>query len=191
MRVSSGSAQRPLVSVLTPTIPSRAALLEECRLSVLVQTFGGWEHLVLLDSTRRGCSETMNELARKAQGEWLVPLADDDLILPGCLATLVAAAERTGADVVYAPPLVWNAPHRGFWQEPPCIPSFALVRKRLWDDLGGYDEDVVREEDRGLWTRALEAGAKFERTDAGPCWVYRFAAAPGHMNKSLNGGVAA
>lgn len=161
----------PLISILTPSIPARTDYLEECCASVRSQTSGVWEHLVMVDKHQAGCSVTMNLLAGQANGEWLLPLADDDLLLPGCLASLLAA--YGDADIVYAPPLVTGNEDRfWFFQAPPAIPSFALIRRELWNELGGYDESRVREEDRDLWTRALEVGARFVRvTD--PCWVYR------------------
>lgn len=173
------------VSILTPSIPERAAMLEECERSVTAQTSDAWEHLVLVDEARDGCAVTMNRLAEEAHGAWLLPLADDDLLLPGCVATLLAASED--ADVVYAPPLVpGNEDRWWFFQTPPAIPSFALIRRSLWRDLGGYDESLRREEDRDLWVKALAADARFVRVDE-PTWVYRIHAG----SKSFNAGVAA
>ena len=171
MNASSAGPPKPRVSVLTPTIIQRTCLLRECEASVAAQTVRDFEHLVLLDKNGEGCAVTMNRLARRAKGEWLLPLADDDLLLPGCLEALLA---RSGSgDIIYAPPLVTGNEDRWwFFQEPPVIPSFALIRKQLWDDLGGYDETLKREEDRNLWVAALDAGARFVRVDE-PCWVYR------------------
>lgn len=160
-----------IVSVLTPTVPGREQMLEECRLSVQAQTFGRFEHLVELDKDRAGCSVTMNRLAERAQGEWLLPLADDDLLLPRCLETLLAHGAE--GDIIYAPPLVTGNEDRWwFFQTPPVIPSFALIRAELWRILGGYNETLEHEEDRDLWTRALAADARFVRVDE-PVWVYR------------------
>jgi glycosyltransferase involved in cell wall biosynthesis len=172
VRRSSGSPAKPLVSVLTPTLAlERADFLRECEASVNAQTWSGWEHLILNDKNREGCAITMNRLAREAQSDWFLPLADDDLLLPGCLETLLA--NRADADVIYAPPLVTGNEDRWwFFQSPPAIPSCALIRADLWDTLGGYDETRFREEDRDLWVRALAADAKFVRVDE-PCWVYR------------------
>lgn len=176
-----------VVSVLTPTIPSRADLLRECLRSVASQERDDVEHLVARDEAGEGCAVVMNRLAERARGEWVMPLADDDLLLPGAIDSLWPS---TGAaDVVYAPPLLW-APHIPdpwwFFQAPPAIPSFALIRRSLWEDLGGYDESLKREEDRDLWTRALDRGARFVKFDAAPTWVYRIH----DGSKSFNGGIS-
>jgi glycosyltransferase involved in cell wall biosynthesis len=159
------------VSVLTPTVAGREKLLRECEWSVVAQTVTVFEHLVERDEQRDGCSATMNRVAARARGEWLLPLADDDLLLPGCVEHLTAAA-AADADVIYSPPLVsGNEDRWWFFQAPPVIPATALIRAELWRELGGYD-DVAREEDRKFWIKALEAGARFVRVDE-PCWVYR------------------
>jgi glycosyltransferase involved in cell wall biosynthesis len=175
-----GLACPPLVSVLTPTIRERAEFLIECAASVRAQTMTAWEHLVQEDTNRDGCSVTINRLASAAEGEWLLPIADDDLLLPGCIKALLAAS--SDADVVYAPPLVTGNEDRWwFFQAPPVIPSTALIRRSLWDELGGYDEALRHEEDRDLWVKALNAGARFVKTTA-PTWIYRQHGA----NKSFN-----
>lgn len=162
----------PVVSVITATIPGREHLLAQNVASIKAQTFDRWEHLVLEDTHREGCSVMCNRMVDQARGEWLFLLADDDLALPGCLETLVAHSEN--ADVVYSPPLLWGI-HDGWWffQAPPAIPATALIRRSLWLELGGYDETAVREEDRGLWINAVQAGARFVRADTEPTWVYR------------------
>lgn len=159
------------VSVLTSALPERAKYLRECRASVSSQTVAAHEHLVGVDEKREGCSVMVNRLAARATGDWLLLIADDDLLLPGCIESLVAASED--ADIVYSPPLVTGNEDRWwFFQAPPVIPSTALIRRDLWNELGGYDEARVREEDRNLWVAALAAGARFVRVDE-PCWVYR------------------
>lgn len=161
-------------------------MLEECRESVRAQTTDiSYEHRVEIDSKRMGCAKTMNYLAREANGVYLVLLADDDLLLPGALRVLTSYLDAD-TDIVYSPPLVWGNDSKHFFGEPPCIPSFALMRAQLYRDLGGYDEESIREEDRGLWTRALAAGATFVRADREPTWVYRFHGG----NKSYHGGIA-
>lgn len=182
--MTSLSRVKPLVSIVTPSIPERARYLEELKLAVSAQTVKSYEHLVEIDEARDGCARVVNRLAEKAEGEWLLIVADDDLILPRCLEVLLEFGDD--ADVVYSPPLVWgnNSPH--FFGQPPYIPSFGLIYMDLWREIGGYREDAVREEDRKFWIEALRLGAKFVRADLEPTWVYRFHGG----NKSYHQGVA-
>ncbi len=149
------------------------------------QTFLGWEHLVEVDTNREGCAVVMNRLAAAAQGKWLLPFADDDLMLPGALKTLLGYA-KNGARIVYAQPLVFGKAPEAFCQEPPRIPSFALIDRSLWFELDGYNETLNREEDRHMWTAAQNAGVEFVKANGAPTWVYRFH----EGNKSFNAGVA-
>lgn len=173
-----------LVSFITPTIPERSEMLKELVESIArMSKVKLWqvEHLCLLDPDYEGCSKTMNRLARMAKGEWLVPIADDDLVLPWFLTDHAGASE--GTDIVYAPPLVTGANsggHEQFWQEPPNIPAVALIRKSLWDDIGGYSENHGNTEDMILFGHAMERNARFRRVDRSS-WVYRFGP---HGNKS-------
>lgn len=176
------------VSILTPTIPGREPLLAECLASVRAQTIDSFEHVVELDARREGCSVAMNRAAARANGAWFLPLADDDILLPSCLETLLPVARDNPAAIVYAPPLVWGEPQEWFTQAPPVIPSFALIPRDVWFQLGGYDERASREEDRKMWIAALAAGIPFVRADERPTWVYRLAHGG---NKSFNAGVAA
>jgi GT2 family glycosyltransferase len=160
-----------MISILTPTIHERAGFLRECEASVAAQTYAAHEHRIMVDGEREGFAVTMNKLAADAVGEWLLPLADDDLLLPGCLHSLLAQAGE--GDIIYAPPLVTGNEDRWwFFQAPPVIPSCALIRRSLWEELGGYDELLRHEEDRDLWIRALATDARFVRVEE-PCWVYR------------------
>lgn len=175
-RVSS-FAPRPSVSVLTPSVPERADMLAECEASVAAQTFLGWEHLILVDHEYRGCSKTVNQLAEVATAPWLFLIADDDLLLPGCLSAHLSASSR--ADIVYSPPFVEGEAEAPFHGNPPGIPAVALIRASLWRKLGGYDEERSQCEDLDFFTRAMEAGARLRRIKE-QTWIYRF----GHGNKS-------
>lgn len=162
------------------TIPGREQMLRECEASVRAQTHTAWECLTLLDAKFEGQSITLNRIAREASGDWLLPFDDDDLMLPGMLASLHAAAGL--ADICYAPPLV-DGPDEvpgTFEGKPPNIPTPALFRASLWRKLGGYDEALTQREDYDLYQRALAAKAEFVRVDE-RLWIYRLAHG---MNKS-------
>jgi glycosyltransferase involved in cell wall biosynthesis len=48
-----------------------------------------------------GQSDALNRAFRRARGKWIAWLNADEFYLPGGLRTLVAAGERTGADVIF------------------------------------------------------------------------------------------
>lgn len=171
--MTSSSRPKPLVSVLTPSIPERAAMLEECKSSVEAQTYRSFEHLCLVDVERNGCSGTVNELAKRAQGDWLFILADDDLLLPDCLWKHVSLI--ADADIVYGPPDVEGEDPAQFRGSPPNIPATALIRRSLWERVGGYDLRLPATEDRDFYERASRRDifARFRRVDD-ITWIYRF-----------------
>lgn len=165
------------VSVLTPTLGSRAELLTECRASVAAQTVRV-EHLVEVDSGREGPQAIRNRLATSSGSDWLLPLDDDDLLDPDCVETLLAYAE--GADVVY--PFCRVEGRDDFfivnklWCErslflQPFIPVTALVRRDFFVMLGGYRN--VPLEDYDFWKRAALHGGRFVCVPE-VLWSYRF-----------------
>lgn len=164
---------KPLVSVLTPTVPGREHYLKEACHSVKAQTLKGVEHLVRLDSAGEGCSKTVNKLAAEARADRLLILADDDILLPRCLELLVEAWPDVGP-IVYPVPMVWGEGAGTFLGDPPHIPSLALIPTRIWRQLGGYNESLSQVEDGDFFYRAMQADTVFIRFDQEPTWIYRF-----------------
>ncbi len=160
------------MSVLTPSIPERSDFLREAKASVKSQTFRSYEHLISIDTEYQGCAPTVNALADRASGEWLFILADDDLMLPGCLQAHMKVSED--ADIVYGPPLVWGEDGAQFCAQVPNIPSASLIRADLWRRFGGYGNHLMTCEDRDFYERAYNQQAIFVRVEDTPTWVYRF-----------------
>lgn len=140
------------------------------------QTLPPLEHLVERDELRSGPAFMDNRIASRAQGEWLVPMGDDDLLDEDFLETLWPHAAH--ADVVYGWCRVtgssWS-PNRlyrkGALRHGNYIPATALIRKTLWDDLGGYNLKH-RFEDWDFWLRAEACGARFVCVPE-VVWTYR------------------
>ncbi|CAG0972422.1 hypothetical protein ARNL5_01796, partial [Anaerolineae bacterium] len=108
--------EAPLVSVIIPCY-AQAQYLREAMDSVLAQTYGRWEMIVvndgspddasdvvrgfmndhpgspvrLLEGPNHGVSHARNAGARAAKGEFIVPLDADDRIAPAFIATCLAA----------------------------------------------------------------------------------------------------
>jgi glycosyltransferase involved in cell wall biosynthesis len=179
------------VSVIIPTY-NRAAWAAEAVASVLAQSYGDFELLVVDDGSTddtaaalaafggkfkllrreesRGVSAARNLGARRAAGDWLAFLDSDDLWLPDKLARQVAYMQAHPDLIISQTEEVWvrngvrvNAPA-------PCrkmagdiflaslkrcliSPSAVLLHRRLFQDLGGFDENLPAAEDYDLWLR--------------------------------------
>jgi hypothetical protein len=192
------------IGVLTPSVPGRDDLLAEAMASVQAQTVKPTIHVVGIDYERVGIGHMLNQLARGIDVEWLARLDDDDVLKPNHLELLSEGSDR--ADVIYswceiaprarngklpAEPAVLGPagwiPNQGFdaaaLRERNYIPATTLIRKSLWEGIGGWAlpgwgvHDSPREpefaEDWDFWLRALDAGARFlcipEIT-----WTYRY-----------------
>lgn len=88
------------VTVITATIPPRAAMLERSVGSVARQTLQPVEYLIEVDLHRTGAAATRDRLLRRVDTEWVAILDDDDELLPDHLETLRGAAD--GNDLVYS-----------------------------------------------------------------------------------------
>ena len=168
-----------MISVITPSLPSRSAFLAECIASVTAQTHKPREHLVAIDHARLGPSAMRNALLAGVTGEWVAVLDDDDLLLPNHLELL----SKAEGDVIYTYCEVkgkdWN-PNRDFdadeLRQRSYIPATALIRTSLLRDLNGWREPSECPsgfEDWDLYLRALDVGATFTCIPE-VTWRYRF-----------------
>lgn len=121
----------------------------------------------------------VNAGLRTLQSDWLSYLNADDVAYSDAYATLVAAGERSGADIVYgdcdhidwhgrflfsvraARPRLLRALYLAgimpFNQ--PC----AVFRRSLFDRLGGFDDQYRQIADLDFFSRAARTGARFEQ----------------------------
>ena len=171
------------VTVAVATIPPRATKLAEALVSVTQQTRQPDAIVVEYDHERTGAAATKNRaLARVATG-WVAWLDDDDLLRPEHLATLTAAAESSGADVVYSWPEVigWHDALADRFGEPfdpeelrrgNYIHTTALFRADMARSVGGFKcPPGTDHDDWGLYLGLLNAGAMFHHVPARTwCW---------------------
>lgn len=171
------------LTVITPTVPERAALLEEAGRSVARQYVhpDGWQ--IGWDHEHAGPVETVNRLAERVTTDWLFRLDDDDLLHPEHFQVLWPRLTDDDADIIYTWCVVDGGWNEKLYQKPfdadalreeNFIPSAACIRTELWRDLGGYREPAGHpHEDWDFWLRALDAGARFQCVPA-VTWVYRW-----------------
>jgi hypothetical protein len=169
------------IAVVTPTLPSRKELLQECKDSVKQQIWNGETyHAIGADLTGEGAALTRNKIVQSLDSsyEWIAFLDDDDKFLPNHLAVVTEAC--SGADVVYSEckeegfQKTWNT--RDFNYEAVrkenYIPVTALVRRSAFEKVGGFKEKPYPGEDQWLWLRMYEAGCRLVYVPQ-ETWIYR------------------
>ncbi len=162
------------VTVITATIEGREAMLQECKDSVRAQTVQPKRHMIYKDTHRRGIRWSMNVLWPQVKTPWLQWLADDDLLLPHHLETVIPFTEDY--DIIHTHCAVTG--REGFLPNHPghevdyWLPATALIRTSLVKELGGWSM-TDWPEDHHFWLKARDAGARFHMVPT-VTWTYRF-----------------
>lgn len=169
----------PTVTVVIPTVHERAALLDEAVHSAHV-AMPHAQVRVVYDLNRRGPAAARNAAVRRLPvrgSRWLLFLDDDDLLLPHYWS--IVEPELSTSDVVYTAWCLTGAvdpvPHPVFdadlLRQRNFIPVTAMVRRAMFEKVGGFDESAVLE-DHALWLALLAAGARFTYVPV-TGWRYR------------------
>ena len=201
----------------------RPALLPQAVASVLRQTM---PVQMIVNYAAHLWPGKFNEPASIAQGDWLIPLCDDDALHPRFVERCLFFSGN--ADLVFTDRAVfwtrwdWRNPsswvHRTPWTAKPTTifpaiaklaaegngaasvilnphsfafgapyPMTCLIRRSLWESLGGYDQ--INHADTDFYYRAVKAGAKLVYVPE-PLFVYRFHAGNISMERPSNGRAA-
>ena len=144
----------------------------------------------LLQQPNAGISAARNLAIREATGDLLAILDSDDLWEPGYLAAQLAIFERCpDVDIVTGNGWFLGGRRHGLparpypdtrpqptlatiLQDEESIFIMSVVRRRVAEALGGFDESLPTNEDYDFWLRAALAGFRFRRNDE-PLGHYR------------------
>jgi glycosyltransferase involved in cell wall biosynthesis len=134
--------------------------------------------------SNRGLGAARNAAVRLATGEFILPVDSDNRIRRPYLAEGPALlAQDPSAAIVYGD-AQYIGTRSGRWRVPEFdlarlvdanfIDACALFRKRVWEDIGGYDEHPphLGWEDWDFWLRASVRGWRFVHLDE-VAWEYR------------------
>lgn len=169
------------ITVVTPHIPTRSFELTRAVASVEAQTLMPNNYVIAVDNEREGAAATRNRALYQVATQWVAFLDDDDEFLPNHLETLMQAAVRSGASVVYSGCRVYDGqnapiPLREEWgrfgipfdgdllQRKAYLPVTSLVHTGLAKQaLFGppAHEPSSNYDDWGFYLRLLGLGAAF------------------------------
>ncbi|WP_222184338.1 glycosyltransferase family 2 protein [Geminicoccus harenae] len=134
------------------------------------------QHLaVLVSEPDGGIADAFNKGIARASGTWLMFLNADDRLGPNQVARAAATLERTGADGVFGDlicedesgrPLhrIAGDPDYAAWIDrafPALNHPTLMVRRDLFDEIGGFDPNLRVAMDYDWCLRAHRAGARF------------------------------
>jgi glycosyltransferase involved in cell wall biosynthesis len=126
----------------------------------------------------RGPAAARNTGIAAATGEYVAPLDADDLALPHRLAAQLGALEADSTLSVVGSGYVWideqgqqvSWDHHSWQKWPelnrirdwlfdcPFVPSATMFRRAGWEDVGGFDEELIGPEDWNFWMRLVLKG---------------------------------
>lgn len=179
------------VTAVIPTIPPRGYYLERALRSVIRQTRPVDAISVSVDHDHAGAARTRNRALSAVRTEWTAFLDDDDEWLPEHIASLLDAADETGADVIYPWFLVPNgydcleAKGKPFDADDlrtrNYIPVTVLARTALLLDVGGFENQAYDPTDPyasacdewSCWLKLLGKGAAFHHLNR-LTWVWNW-----------------
>ncbi len=189
----SSSRDKPLVSVIVPTLNGTAAGLARCLQSVKDQTYQPIELIVVVHPRTKDNSEAVareftdkvyiqgpersaqvNFGVAKATGKYVYKIDDDFTLAPTVVAECVAQAEA-GADavVVHNTPdagVSWIARIRKFevdmYKYDLTHSSARFVSKAAYEAVGGFNSAITAGEDYDFQNKLVRAGYKTAFVDA-------------------------
>lgn len=164
---------KPGITVVIPSIPPRAVLLQRAVASVDAQTLKATGLIIEVDEQKLGAAQTRHRALMRVNTEWTAFLDDDDEFLPQHLELMMAHALENDADYVYSwfdtvpfgrdpfPPQHFSAPYDPVF--PVGTTITILVKTELAQSIGFNDDNRNPSnggEDWQFQMKCQEAGAK-------------------------------
>jgi glycosyltransferase involved in cell wall biosynthesis len=137
----------------------------------IIEGYG--ERIHAIRQTNRGAANALNQGIRQARGEYVCWLSSDDAFLPGKVALQVAAfqadpelglsfmgfdiIDAAGAFIADRSDIAWRHPDllvSVFWANP-INGSTVMIPRRVFDEIGPFDEALRADVDAEMWFRIL------------------------------------
>lgn len=138
----------------------------------------------IVSQANMGKGKTRNRGVRETTAPFVCVLDADDMICSGYFSTALDILNKE-PDVGWVCPktlvfggnnhLTWTWEYDFFSSLLQCpAPSSAVYRRAMWEEVQGYDEDMIDAEDYVFWVKAGEAGWRGKTTED-VLFVYRHA----------------
>jgi Glycosyltransferases involved in cell wall biogenesis len=143
-----------------------------------------------------GLPATRNTGIASARGEWIALLDADDVWTAGHLESVAEFMHQTSAELIHSgsvlfdsdtgrelsvraptPQMIADFPSSLFNGTYTIQPSSVVMRRCLWEDVGGFDPTFRYVEDREMWIRCARSGARFAYTGVNTCLYRKHASA--------------
>ncbi|AFL84129.1 glycosyl transferase [Belliella baltica DSM 15883] len=141
-------------------------------LSIAEEIKENYAEVKLLDQKNGGVAKARNSGVRLASGEFILPLDGDDKISPQYLEKAIEVLKKKAeVKVVYCKAVKFSNQGEKLWKLKPfsryqlardnMIFVASLFRKKDFDDIGGFSEDMVMgREDWEFWIKMLKNGGE-------------------------------
>ncbi len=128
--------------------------------------------IAVISQDNKGLASAKNTGVKHAAGEYLFFLDSDDRVKPGYIQQCINILDNDStAGVVYANADAFGDSSRTNFVAQPFditslllqnhVPSCVVMRRKVWEDAGGFDENLRRYEDWECWIRVYKTGWKF------------------------------
>lgn len=138
----------------------------------IVKEYQKKHNIILIEKENGGLASARNAGIRASTGKYFMSFDSDDIMKPDCLKEHLKLADEKsivtcglmafGDETYTAVPSKATVP---VLLQTNVIYSNSLVPKKIWEEVGGYDEsEIMRKglEDWEFWIRVAEAGADFK-----------------------------
>jgi glycosyltransferase involved in cell wall biosynthesis/GT2 family glycosyltransferase len=158
------------------------------RIDEVLAGFAGDSRLrVVRHPENRGIAEAYNTIVREGRGELIAMLGDDDVCLPDRVSRSVAVFDKhPETAIVHGDAQVIDGDGRGHgvWKSGdlapgallqyvwrthnPLIDPTRMVRREVYEQVGGYHSDFRTSQDFHFFVRAIDAGLRFRHVEGAP-----------------------
>lgn len=155
-----------MISIIIPCWGTYFKYLGECLDGLLEQVYKDFEVFVI--TKPESVAGARNKGLSLANGDYILCLDADDVLMPEFLEKTIRMFENNNEKIIVATDGIYFGEQSGKFiananvdiiERNPIL-SCSVFPKKLWQEIGGFDEDLETLEDWDFWIRAVKRGYK-------------------------------